>query len=399
VDLTRTALRPRWTWATARALLASLGCVLVALVFASEREPIVQTVDLLVPLAPATVRIAGKTHVVHELHITNVLAVDVSIVRIQILRVEPPDVSIADYRDDEVRKRIGRPGLRRDIANPQVVGPGMRAVAYLWIELADESKTPAALRHRIELDVLRETGPVRVLVEGGSTLLVSKAPVSLSPPLRGGPWTAIYDPLMLGGHRTALYALDGRARIPGRFAIDWIRLREGRAIDDEYAGADWNGLGAEVLAVADATVAAASDDIPDNSRSAAWPGASQLENASGNYVALDLGRGRFAFYEHLMQGSVAVKAGDRVRTGQVIGRLGNSGSSSMGPHLHFHVSDANSLLGAEGLPFVFTRFDELGAFASIDALIGGEKWLPNHGNQASARRLERPRPNAVIQFL
>ena len=365
-----------------------------------EREPIVQTVDLIVPLAPATVRIAGKTHVVYELHITNFLPVDVSIVRIQVLRADRSDRPIADYRDDEVRKRIGRPGLRRDHANPQVVGPGMRAVAYLWIELADDSVTPPALRHRMELDLRRETGPVRAVVEGASTTVSSDAPVPLSPPLRGGPWTAIYDPLMLGGHRTALYALDGRARIPGRFAIDWVRLREGRAIDNDESAqaADWNGLGAEVLAVADATVAAASDDIPDNTRSTTWPGASKLENASGNYVALDLGRGRFAFYEHLKQGSVAVKAGDGVRTGQVIGRLGNSGSSSMGPHLHFHVSDANSLLGGEGLPFVFTRFDDLGAFASIDALMKGEKWLPHGGDQASVRRLERPRANAVIQF-
>ena len=67
-------------------------------------------------------------------------------------------------------------------------------------------------------------------------------------------------------------------------------------------------------------------------------------------MALDLGRGRFAFYEHLKRGSVAVKAGDRVKSGQVIGRLGNSGSSSIGPHLHFHVADANSPLARKASP-------------------------------------------------
>ena len=82
----------------------------------------------------------------------------------------------------------------------------------------------------------------------------------------------------------------------------------------------------------------------------------------------------------------------------MIGRLGNSGSSSIGPHLHFHVSDANSPLGAEGLPFVFTRFARLGAFASIEELIGGHKWVANPDGQPSVRRLERPGANAVVRF-
>ena len=32
----------------------------------------------------------------------------------------------------------------------------------------------------------------------------------------------------------------------------------------------------------------------------------------------------YAFYGHLVKGSLAVKVGDRVKTGQVLGRLGNS---------------------------------------------------------------------------
>jgi len=51
--------------------------------------------------------------------------------------------------------------------------------------------------------------------------------------LRGGPWIAIYDPLLSGGHRTAIYTLDSRAGIPGRFAIDWIRLPPGGAFEKD----------------------------------------------------------------------------------------------------------------------------------------------------------------------
>jgi murein DD-endopeptidase MepM/ murein hydrolase activator NlpD len=113
-------------------------------------------------------------------------------------------------------------------------------------------------------------------------------------------------------------------------------------------------------------------------------------------VALDLGAGRFAFYEHLQRGSVRVKQGQKVRRGDVLARLGSSGSSSIGPHLHFHVADANHTLAAEGLPFVFRNFTVLGEFSSIDALLAGDKWIP--GQLARPAVQTRPTPNAVVSF-
>ena len=124
-----------------------------------------------------------------------------------------------------------------------------------------------------------------------------------------------------------------------------------------------------------------------------------LERASGNYVVLDLGEGRFAFYEHLRQGSIVVRAGERVRRGQTIAQLGSSGSTSIGPHLHFHVADANAALAAEGLPFVIRRFEHLGAYQSLDALRDREPWAPAAPGRAGARRLEHPAPVAVRAFL
>ena len=189
-------------------------------------------------------------------------------------------------------------------------------------------------------------------------------------PLRGGPWIAIYDPLLKGGHRTAMYTLNGRVSIPGRFAIDFIAMPQTGAVPAERAP-DANGFGAEVLAVADGTIAVAVDGVVD-----ATPPPITLELAPGNHVAIDLGGNRFAFYEHLQRGSVRVKVGDRVSRGQVIAQLGSSGSSSIGPHLHFHMADAASTLAAEGVPFVFRQFTQVGRFASLTALISGEKWLP-----------------------
>ena len=57
---------------------------------------------------------------------------------------------------------------------------------------------------------------------------------------------------------------------------------------------------------------------------------------------------------------------EMVRPGQVIGLLGNSGNSDA-PHLHFHLGDAPSPLGTEGLPFLIARFEKLG--------VAGENFL------------------------
>jgi murein DD-endopeptidase MepM/ murein hydrolase activator NlpD len=76
-------------------------------------------------------------------------------------------------------------------------------------------------------------------------------------------------------------------------------------------------------------------------------------------VVEDVGQGRYAFYAHLIPGTVAVKPGDQLKRGQVLGKLGNSGNSTE-PHLHFQICDGPKPLLCNGLPFEidhFTRYD------------------------------------------
>lgn len=61
----------------------------------------------------------------------------------------------------------------------------------------------------------------------------------------------------------------------------------------------------------------------------------------GNYVKIKHSNGMYTFYAHLKCGSVAVKVGDRVTKGQVLGYMGNTGYS-FGAHLHFEVRNANN---------------------------------------------------------
>ena len=80
-----------------------------------------------------------------------------------------------------------------------------------------------------------------------------------------------------------------------------------------------------------------------------------IDEADGNFVILDIGGGAYALYAHMQPGSVRVSAGDRVRRGDQIGKVGNSGNSQA-PHLHFQVMDAPAGLASNGIPYVFDAF-------------------------------------------
>jgi murein DD-endopeptidase len=363
------------------------------------RQPLLQSVDIQIPVAPVPFKTAGKRHLAYELHVTNTRPYDVVLNRIEVLDANRGD-RVAEFSGSQLAARLSRVGARVEGPDAQTVFAGGRTVVFLWLPLEEAIATPARLQHKIELELLRPSDRVRTLVTDRGCTVRNEEPTVLSAPLRGGPWVALYDPLMIGGHRTSLYTLDGRARIPARFAIDWVRLATDatRARGDANIIANWHGYGAEVLAVADSIVAEALDDIAESPTLSASEGPLALENVSGNYVALDLGGGRYAFYEHLKPGSITVKPGDRVRSGQVIGLLGNTGGSSSGPHLHFHVADAGNELAAEGLPYVFRNFDVAGAYDRIDTFETGERWKPASPIAAGKRSMELPGANTVVFF-
>jgi murein DD-endopeptidase len=379
--------------------VALLVCALQpSIASAQARTRLVQSVDMQVPVAPTPVRIAGTRYLAYELHVTNFRSFDIALNRLEV-RNAARDGTLADFRNPQLASMVGLVGNAPDESDRRIVRSGMRSVIYLWLPLEEKVETPAGLRHRIELDLLRPSGSERAVIDGGILEIGRTSPVALSPPLRGGPWVALYDPTMVGGHRTSIYTLDGQARIPARFAIDFVRLEADgtHARGDDDTIGNWYGYGAHVLAVADGTVVAALDDLSEAALLSGTTESISLENASGNHVALDIGGGRYAFYEHLKHGSVTVKRGDRVKRGQVIAQLGNSGSSSSGPHLHFHVGDSAHELSGEGVPFVFGSFEVVGAFDSIAAFAAGGGWR-EPSTAGGARRQELPAANTVLLF-
>lgn len=71
-------------------------------------------------------------------------------------------------------------------------------------------------------------------------------------------------------------------------------------------------------------------------------GASPEYRKFANYVIIEHNDGTMGNYYHLKQGGIAVKIGDKITKGQLIGYSGNTGYSS-GPHLHFSVSKVDPI--------------------------------------------------------
>lgn len=90
------------------------------------------------------------------------------------------------------------------------------------------------------------------------------------------------------------------------------------------------------------------------------------DNPAGNFVRILHDDGTMGVYLHLMKGSVSVREGQRVETGSLLARSGNTGNST-GPHLHF-VVQRNVGLAVESIPFNFRQpVNSLPNFA-----VGGE---------------------------
>jgi murein DD-endopeptidase MepM/ murein hydrolase activator NlpD len=81
----------------------------------------------------------------------------------------------------------------------------------------------------------------------------------------------------------------------------------------------------------------------------------KLRSLLGNFVLARTGS-TFAAFAHLTTGSVAVKAGQAVTSGELIGRVGHTGNSTA-PHLHFQLMDSPDAMTARGIPCAFRRLE------------------------------------------
>ncbi len=357
-------------------------------------------VDIEIPVAPTPVKAEGKFHLIYELHLTNFKSAELELTRIEVLGDVQNAAPLDSYEGPELTSRLSRVGVS-DTPDTRIIGGGMSTVVFIQITVNSQSGIPRALHHRLFFKPLL-TDPTKdeKVLDGGYVSVLRKAPLIIAPPLRGDGWVALSALSNTNSHRGTLVVVNGKARIAQRFATDWTRIGpDGQAFrGDPSNNSNWSPYGVEVLAVADAMVVDTHDGVPENdptSDKKAVP--ITLETVGGNYIILDLGHGYFAFYAHLQPKSFRFKVGDKVRRGQTLALLGNSGQADA-PHLHFHITDGNSPLGADGVPYVFDSFVVQRMLPSKSLLVNGQGWKPQAGTRIDRRRAEMPTENAVVKF-
>jgi hypothetical protein len=136
-----------------------------------------------------------------------------------------------------------------------------------------------------------------------------------------------------------------------KFAFDFLGVNEqGKTRKGEgHTNEDYFAFGREILAPADGTVTDVITGVRDN-----VPGSMNPYSALGNAVFIQHREHEVSVLAHLKLGSMKVKVGDKVKTGQIIGLCGNSGNSSE-PHLHYHLQNTPIIPDATGIKCYFQK--------------------------------------------
>lgn len=342
----------------------------------------------------------GQIHLAYELIVTGMSGTNVArFERVEVFGESDPKPLIS-YSSSDLDQRVMRPEADPKVRYGRLVPTGTTALIHLWITLVKDQAVPRMLRHSFGISA-EDGSPV---FAGEARVDVHSAtPLVVGPPFRAGAWLAHNGPGQhLSPHWGSALVSERGARIPQRYAIDFIGVDEkGSAVRGDFkksANEDWVGFGDEVLAVVDGVVYAARDGLPDNRPLVEPPRPSSPSAAAayGNYVIVAVNDRTFVHYVHLQRNSVAVKTGQAVRRGQVIGRLGNSGNTN-GAHLHFNITDGPSPEAAQGLPFVFDAFESLGKTTPAIAL-GAEPSSEPPRFSPSKRGKALPLDGTVVRF-
>ncbi|HVB78802.1 MAG TPA: M23 family metallopeptidase [Candidatus Binataceae bacterium] len=236
-----------------------------------------------------------------------------------------------------------------------VLPPGASGVLFVFLNFAGRA-TPRQLENSLVVEAESDPKSAQRIPLDKLTIEKTGAAV-IDEPFTGDRWLAANGPSNTSPHRRAVIVLDGKPRVPERYAIDFLKLGDdGKSYSgDESKNSSYHAYGVPILAVADGKIVGLKDGLPENVPQAKQMAVTMnLANIAGNHLVEDIGGGLYVGYAHLIPGTIAVKLGEQVHRGQVLGRLGNSGNSTE-PHLHIQVCNGPSFLICEGVPMEFKR--------------------------------------------
>ena len=150
----------------------------------------------------------------------------------------------------------------------------------------------------------------------------------------------------------AAYALDFVPAVP----VSEREFRKRRRLGDHPC------YGRPILAPADGRVVWAKDGARELA-----PFRDSRKHEAGNFVIIEHASDELSEFRHLQRGSVAVRVGDIVRAGQIIGRCGNSGNA-VTPHLHFGFLGSASPIATRPI-----------RFSGYEILVAPDRWQDGDG--------------------
>jgi hypothetical protein len=317
-------------------------------------------VDMRVPFEPTAFSSAGRTHLTYELYLTNFGNVPLTLRRIEVwdasgVAAEP----VAAFEGAPLGALLQPVGAQADGSDKSgQLAAGGSVVVFMWVAVEHRATVPNKLRHR----VLTADSAVEGAIIGThhTELKVLRSPV------QGTNWLASDAPSNDADnhHRRGIFVIDGHAVISRRYAIDWMQVDNGTSFKgDALDKRSYYAYGKPVVAVADATVVAVKDGLPDNVPGHNTPGHQgfnpaiplTMDTHAGNIIILDLGNGQFAHYCHLEAESLRVRVGDHVQRGQILALIGNSGDARE-PHVHFEITTSSKPMAGEGLPYLIDHY-------------------------------------------
>ncbi|RZS64572.1 peptidase M23-like protein [Agromyces ramosus] len=198
-----------------------------------------------------------------------------------------------------------------------------------------------------------------------------ESPVIVEFPLRGENWMAVTTP----AHRVPSHGTD---MLGQRYAYDFlivdrrkgVHFHPASSLRGELVGGrtrESYAWGATIHAPFDAEVVRAVDGMPERGwihparelanmiKNAVTFSPEKLPSILGNHVILRAGD-VYAALVHMAPGTVAVADGQRVRVGDVLGRVGHTGNSTS-PHLHFQLMDSADPMTAQGIACAFRAYE------------------------------------------
>ena len=331
------------------------------------------------PASPVPVLMQdGRWLLAYHLFLSNWAYTPVTLKEFQVLDARSKAV-VLRYDERELSKRDDNgsrfptvpQGRSLEAGRERELKPGESAAIVAFVYFDSVDKIPPALEHRLifaddpRILLRRESiqdSDGNFVVSCASVQVRNEAPLVVGAPLRGGPWVCGNGTVSGSAHMNFVIR-DGQARIPQQFGFDFFSVdADGKVMPHPVVGELTNEKFycylADVIAVADGEVTALKTDVATN---VPRPDGSVLspitrENVSGNLIGIRIRDDLYAFYAHLEPGSIRVTLGQKVKKGDVIAKLGNTGNAS-GPHLHFQICDANNLNGSQGQPYVFERFE------------------------------------------